>query len=216
MPKRPPRGWMEHCISGVERSGTALDAGAVCGATWQRMDPDARVRATHTHEGNPGPMRRRRHHHTHKTAVLSTIGHAARSAHSELEHRGMPATAHAIAVLGGATMAIGSHVRNWTADVGGMMRPAFGEAPRLGAGHSTHRRRKRTTKRRSLTAAQRAAGFGGKRSMHHKKHRRKAAAHPKRRRRHLTAAQKAAGFGGKRAMHHKKRHHHKTRCRRRR
>lgn len=208
MPNRPPRQWMRDCIAGVASHGGAVDPGAVCGAQWQRMDHGARARALRRHEGNP---MKRRHAHRHTHAALATIGHAARSAHAELEHRGLPHTAHAVAVLGASTMAIGSHVRGWARDVAGVVgRTAY--ASTLPA----PRRRRSTHKRRRLTAKQIAAGFGGKRRKAHRR------PHKARTRRHLTAAQKAAGFGGKRAMHGKRRKHghkrkgsHKRRHRRR-
>jgi len=144
-------------------------------------------------------MRRRQKHAHH---AIATIGHAARSAHAELAHRGLPETARAVAVLGGATMAIGSHVRGWASEIGGLMRPAIGTSAHKALGPK--RKRRAGTKRRKLTAKQIAAGFGGKRRKGHKKkaHR---GAHKTRKRHHFTAAQKRAGFGGKRAMHGRKR-----------
>lgn len=36
MPERPTKRWMDACLAGVGKSGSAVDPGAVCGATWYR------------------------------------------------------------------------------------------------------------------------------------------------------------------------------------
>lgn len=34
MPKRPPKKWMKDCTTGVEKSGSKVNSGAVCGDIW--------------------------------------------------------------------------------------------------------------------------------------------------------------------------------------
>jgi hypothetical protein len=49
-PGRPPKRWMDRCMSGV---GPGYDAGAVCGSQWHhKMSPAARGRAMRKYERN--------------------------------------------------------------------------------------------------------------------------------------------------------------------
>lgn len=108
-----------------------------------------------------------------KHHAIESIRHAAHSAETELEHRGLPATARAVKVIGGATAAIGSHVRGWHGQIGGMMHGVLG---RSSGGHRTKSRKRRSpaqirATKRMLAAARRARG--GRKTVH--KHRRKKA-----------------------------------------
>jgi hypothetical protein len=62
-PKRPPRGWFKKCVSGVKRTGGAIDPRAVCGATWSRKTVTQKRTALAAYEANAKrskPMRRRK------------------------------------------------------------------------------------------------------------------------------------------------------------
>jgi len=57
MPKQPPREWMDHCITGVEKDPKVTDAGAVCGALWaHKMSPKAKKKALAKYESGEDPF----------------------------------------------------------------------------------------------------------------------------------------------------------------
>jgi hypothetical protein len=93
-----------------------------------------------------------------KSHAIANIRSAARSAETELEHRGMPATARAVKVIGGATAAIGENVRGWADDAAGMMRKVGGrkkrkKRPRTAAHKGARPHRSAIERRRTAPAA---------------------------------------------------------------
>jgi hypothetical protein len=142
-----------------------------------------------------------------KQHAIKTIRHAASSAHAELAHRGLPAAARAVKVIGNATASIGSHVKGWHGEGASMMHGV------LGHGHRKKRRK------RPRTAAQKRATARMLAAARRRRHGHKAA--PKRHRgkahrkgggtRHMSKAQKRAfkkmQAGARRARRGKKRKH---------
>lgn len=60
MPRRPPGPWFHSCETAVQEHGGAVDAGAVCGAEWQKKSPTEK-RAQLRAEGDRS-MHAKKHH----------------------------------------------------------------------------------------------------------------------------------------------------------
>ncbi len=60
MPKRPTKKWMDACLAGVSKSGSAYDPGAVCGATWYRKPLAERAAIARADERTSGKRAARR------------------------------------------------------------------------------------------------------------------------------------------------------------
>jgi hypothetical protein len=91
MPDRPPRGWWNRTVAGIEASGGAVDPRAVAGAMWGRKSVAEKRRITNEEEGPMTTKKRKKKHGTRRHLKK----HASPKKHHHRSRRTKGASHHA-------------------------------------------------------------------------------------------------------------------------
>lgn len=96
MPGRPPKDWMRSCVAGVEAGGSAMDPGAVCGATWQRKTRGEKAAMVAAEGRSMAKKKKSKKHHGKKHAKKHhPKKHHAKRGKSHLKHHRCAMCGHA-------------------------------------------------------------------------------------------------------------------------